>query len=125
MEQFWGREPIIPAPGLISYLKCYAGAARFAIGVGRPMAREKNYCTQRLKAEPDLASDIRLMSAAGVKIVPSVLSAHVPATRTVRAAVSDSGIAALGRCHRQGSSTRCFRKSWLMPPADTLSNRCG
>ena len=72
-----GGEVVISVPGLTPCLECYAGAARFAVGANKPVAREKDYGTQRLKAEPGLASDIRLVSAAAVKIALSLLAAHV------------------------------------------------
>ena len=72
-----GGEVVISVPGQTPCLECYAGAARFAVGTNTPVAREKDYGTQRLKAEPGLASDIRLVSAAGVKIALSLLAAHI------------------------------------------------
>ncbi len=72
-----GGEVVISVPGLTPCFECYAGAARFTAGTNNPVAREKDYGTQRLKAEPGLASDIRLVSAAAVKIALSLLAAHV------------------------------------------------
>ena len=71
-----GGEAVISVPGFTPCLECYAGAARFSgAGIGQ-VARERDYGTRRLKAEPGLASDIRLVSAASVKIALSLLAAQ-------------------------------------------------
>ena len=63
-------------PGFTPCLECYAGAARFSGNCIGQVARERDYGTRRLKAEPGLASDIRLVSAASVKIALSLLVAQ-------------------------------------------------
>ena len=134
-----GGEVILSLPELTPCLFCSTGSrARLADGAEEQIERERDYGTSRLVAEIALGSDIHMVSAAGVKLVLSLLcmedSSSTLGDFVVRAIQARTHAVLMGmypdylvfpKSHRDAFGQYAFQSLWMTSESLPSCSVCG